>query len=130
MVGARSGTPRGFVPQAVAGQGRLPTGQAQAALALWLRGATRATQAALLHLDQVAAWARRASLALTDLQGRTPPALLAVLVEWPMVTTGLAERLTGASKASVLRNLDRMQARGLLREVTGQGRYRVWTAKL
>ena len=118
----------GFVPQAAAGQRGVPGGRAEAALAGWLRGATRATQGALLHLDQIAAWTRRAPLALTDLQGRTPPALLDVLAEWPMVTTGLAERLTGASKASVMRNLGLMQARGVLREVTGQGRYRVWTA--
>jgi DNA-binding IclR family transcriptional regulator len=83
-----------------------------------------------MHLDQLASWQRRAALALADLQGRTPPLLQAVLVEWPMVTTGLAQQLTGASKAAVLRNLDRMQARGLLREVTGQGRYQVWTVVL
>lgn len=120
----------GFVPQAVAGRQMLPTGRAQVALGLWLRGATGATQGALMHLDQLAAWQRRASAAVADLQGRTVPRLLAVLVEWPLVTTGLAERLTGASKASVLRNMALMQARGLLREITGQGRYQVWTAAI
>jgi hypothetical protein len=119
----------GFVPQA-AGRQMLPGGRAQAALGLWLRGATGATQGALMHLDQLASWQRRAATALADLQGRTPPLLQAVLMEWPMVTTGLAQQLTGASKAAVLRNLDHMQARGLLREVTGQGRYQVWTAVL
>lgn len=42
----------------------------------------------------------------------------------------MAAALTGASTASVQRNLTLMQGRGLLREVTGQGRYRVWTAIL
>jgi hypothetical protein len=30
----------------------------------------------------------------------------------------------------VQRNLDLLQARGLVREVTGQGRFRIWAAKL
>jgi len=127
MARSAPAAPRGFVPQAVAiGGGGAPA----ATLAAWLRGATAATQGALSHLDRVLAWQARAALALADLQGRTPALLLAVLVEWPMVTSGLAERLTAANKATVLRNLDLMQARGLLREVTGQGRYRVWTAAI
>ena len=35
---------------------------------------------------------------------------------------------TGASRAAVQRNLDVLTARGLAREVTGQGRFRVWAA--
>lgn len=121
------GAPRGFVPQAMGGSpGRAP----EATLAAWLRGATSATTGALSHLDRVLAWQDRAAQTLADLQGRTPALLLASLGEWPMVTSGLAERLTGANKATVLRNLSLMQARGLVREVTGQGRYRVWTAAI
>ena len=40
----------------------------------------------------------------------------------------MAERLTGASRAAVQRNLAWMEARDLIREVTGQGRYRMWRA--
>jgi hypothetical protein len=127
MARSAPGAPRGFVPQALSGGlGNTP----EATLAAWLRGATAATTGALSHLDRVLAWQDRAALTLADLQGRTPALLLAVLGEWPMVTAGLAERLTGANKATVLRNLSLMQARGLLREVTGQGRYRVWTAAI
>lgn len=39
-----------------------------------------------------------------------------------------AEAETGASRAAVQRNLDVLEARGLAREVTGQGRFRVWAA--
>jgi Fe2+ or Zn2+ uptake regulation protein len=38
----------------------------------------------------------------------------------------MAEALTGASRATVQRNLDWMQKRGLIREVTGQGMFRMW----
>jgi Fe2+ or Zn2+ uptake regulation protein len=40
----------------------------------------------------------------------------------------MAEALTGASRAAVQRNLAWMETRGLIREVTGQGRYRMWCA--
>jgi DNA-binding IclR family transcriptional regulator len=42
----------------------------------------------------------------------------------------LAVAETGAPRAAVQRNLDVLVARGLAREVTGQGRYRVWTTAL
>jgi Fe2+ or Zn2+ uptake regulation protein len=40
----------------------------------------------------------------------------------------MAETLTSASRAAVQRNLAWMEARGLIREMTGQGRYRMWRA--
>jgi hypothetical protein len=40
----------------------------------------------------------------------------------------MAEALTGASRAAVQRNFAWMEARGLIREVTGQGRFRMWRA--
>jgi Fe2+ or Zn2+ uptake regulation protein len=42
------------------------------------------------------------------------------------VSAPMAEALTGASRAAVQRNLAWMEARGLIREVTGQGRFRMW----
>ena len=38
----------------------------------------------------------------------------------------MAEAMTGSSRAAVQRNLNWMEERGLIREVTGQGRYRMW----
>jgi hypothetical protein len=125
---AGPGQPTGFVPQALGGGRLLLSGQVQGRLEQWLQGATRATQAALMHLDRVQAWQARGMAELAGLQGRTPAHLLAVLADWPLVSARLAARQTGASRATVLRNLGHLQARGLVREVTGQGRYRVWTA--
>jgi DNA-binding IclR family transcriptional regulator len=53
-----------------------------------------------------------------------------VLADWPLVSAPMAEALTGASRAAVQRNIAWMEARGLIREVTGQGRYRMWRAAL
>lgn len=52
----------------------------------------------------------------------------AVLSEWPLVSAPMAAALTGVSRAAVQRNLAWMEAQGLVREMTGQGRYRMWRA--
>lgn len=62
---------------------------------------------------------------MSPLSGKTQPAMCAVLIEWSLVSASMAEVLTGASRAAVQRNLAWIEARGLIREVTGQGRYRM-----
>ncbi len=120
-----------FLPLAQTGADALRgQGAPQAKLSAWLRGAERATLAALLHLDRVAAWRQRAQDSIADLSGRTPPALITLFEAWPPVSAPMAEAETGASRAAVQRNLDLLVQRGLIREITGQGRYRVWAARL
>ncbi|MBO9447479.1 helix-turn-helix domain-containing protein [Ruegeria sp. R14_0] len=120
-----------FMPLALSGPGALRgVGEPQEKLSAWIRGAGQAALAALLHLDRVSTWDQRAREATSDLSGRTPPLLIDALTAWPMVSAPLAEELTQASRAAVQRNIDRLMSRGLIREVTGQGRYRVWTAAL
>lgn len=63
---------------------------------------------------------------MATLSGKTPPALRAVLTEWLLLSAPMAEVLTVASRAAVQRNFAWMEARGLVREVTGQGWYRMW----
>lgn len=123
--------PGAFVPLALSGFGALTAqGGAERRLAAWLAGAHQGVLSALLHLDRLTAWAARAQAATADLSGRTPPALLRLLVTWPSLSAPVAEAETGASRAAVQRNLDLFARRGLIRELTGQGRYRVWSAKL
>lgn len=63
---------------------------------------------------------------MTPLSGKTPRALRVVLTEWPLVSAPTSEALTGASRAAVQRNLAWMEDRGLIQEVTQQGRFRMW----
>ncbi|TDK45723.1 helix-turn-helix domain-containing protein [Antarcticimicrobium luteum] len=120
-----------FLPLAQTGAGALRgQGDPHAKLSAWLRGAERATLAALLHLDRVAAWRQNAEAVIADFSGRTPPALIALLGAWPQVSAPMAGAETGASRAAVQRNLDRLVQRGLIREITGQERFRVWAARL
>ena len=83
---------------------------------------------AMRHLDDIEAWSVRAEAEMTSLSGKTPRALRAVLTEWPLVSAPMGEVQTNASRAAVQRNLTWMEARGLIREVTGQGRFRLWAA--
>lgn len=80
-----------------------------------------------MRLDRLAGWQARAAAAPS---GRTPPRLVVALRDWPLLSVPMAEHLTGASRAAVRRNLDRLAGLGLVHEITGQGRFRVWAAAL
>lgn len=116
-----------FAPLAMGGAGGLRTNGTPAdRLARWLNGMEIACRSAMRHLDIIVAWSMRAEVAMTTLSGKTPPALRAALAAWPLVSAPMAEALTGSSRAAIQRNLARMEELDLIREVTGQGRYRMW----
>ena len=123
--------PLNFLPLAQAGFGGLSaSGASERRLAAWITSAHQAVLASLLMLERLSAWQQRAGEATDDLSGRTPGRLIECLVRHAMVSAPLAETVTGASRAAVQRNLDLFQRRGLVREVTGHGRFRVWTTQL
>jgi len=118
-----------FAPLAMGGVGGLRAGgPPYERLTRWLDGMETACLTAMRCLDDIEAWSARAEAMMIPLSGKTPPALRAVLTEWPLVSAPMAEALSGASRAAVQRNLAWMEERGLIREVTGQGRYRMWRA--
>lgn len=118
-----------FAPLSMGGAGGLRAGGAPGErLARWLDGMETACLTAMRHLDDIEAWSVRAEAAMTPLSGKTPRALRSLLTEWPIVSAPMAETMTKASRAAVQRNLTWMEGRGLVREVTGQGRYRMWRA--
>jgi hypothetical protein len=133
VLGAKIGGGRSlpFLPLAAAGFAALTaTGSAERRLAGWVTGAHQAVLAGLLELDRLRRWQDRAAAAVADLSGRTPQLLLGCLARHPMVSAPQAEAETGASRAAVERNLTLLVTRGLVREVTGAGRFRVWAARL
>jgi hypothetical protein len=126
-IAASEGKSAVFAPLAMGGAGGLRAGGPPAdRLARWLDGMQTANLTAMRHLDDIEAWSARAEAETSPLSGRTPPALCAVFAEWPLVSAPMAEALTGASRAAVQRNLAWMETHGLIRETTGQGRYRMW----
>jgi hypothetical protein len=116
-----------FAPLAMSGAGGLRAGGPPTErLTRWLDGMEVACMTAMRHLDNIEAWSVRAETEMASLSGKTAPALRAVLAEWPLVSAPMAEALTGVSRAAVQRNLTWLEHRGLILEVTGQGRFRMW----
>ncbi len=129
-IAASEGKGAVFAPLAMGGAGGLRTGGSPAdRLARWLDGMETACLTGMRHLDDIEAWTIRAKAEMTMLSGKTPRALRAVLTEWPLVSAPMAEALTSSSRAAVQRNLTWMEERSLVRELTGQGRYRMWRTK-
>jgi len=116
-----------FAPIAMGGGGGFRAiGDPPARLARWLNAMESATFAALRRLEEIEAWAAAAERAMAPLSGKTPPMLRNLFTSWPLVSVQMAEKLTGKHRATVQRNIDWMDEEGLIREVTGQGRYRMW----
>ncbi|MBM1508119.1 helix-turn-helix domain-containing protein, partial [Sulfitobacter mediterraneus] len=126
-IAASDGSGAIFAPLAMGGAGGLRvSGSPAERLARWLDGMNSAILTAMRTLDDIEAWTGRAENVMAQLSGRTPVALRETFSQWPLVSAPMAEAVTGASRAAVQRNLTWLEASGLIREVTGQGRYRMW----
>ncbi|MFV1530342.1 MULTISPECIES: hypothetical protein [unclassified Phaeobacter] len=126
-IAASDGSGAIFAPLAMGGAGGLRvSGLPPERLARWLDGMDSAILTAMRTLDDIEAWTWRAETVMAHLSGRTPVALRKAFTEWPLVSAPMAEAVTGASRAAVQRNLAWMEASGLIHEVTGQARFRMW----
>ena len=137
VLGARIAAPQSengvtlhFLPLAQAGFGGLTiSGRVERKLAAWITAAHQAVLASLMALERLANWKERALIATEDLSGRTPGLLIDCLMRHSMVSAPLAQEATATSRAAIQRNLDLFEKRDLVREVTGHGRFRVWTTR-
>jgi hypothetical protein len=135
VVAARLGAQAGlggavFVPLALGGGGWLHQrgGGVETRMARWIAGQEQAVLTALRVVEDIREWEARAQSVTAGWSGRTPQRLLKVLADWPLVSAPMAQELCGVARASVQRNMTRLVEVGLVREVTGQGRYRFWSA--
>ncbi|MEM9430368.1 MAG: hypothetical protein AAGA32_12845 [Pseudomonadota bacterium] len=96
----------------------------------WIEAADAATHAALAELERLELWEEAAADAMSSMSGRTPRALRRAFASWPMLSVQVAASDTRASRDAIRRNIEIMAALGLVREITGQRRYRVWQAHL
>lgn len=132
--GTKNGAGNGMPPFLPVCAGRTFDRQMRGGVAARLAGFYAATEAGalkgLLELDRLRAWQARAGQVSARLSGRTPALLIDTLVRLPVVSAELAAHETGCSGATIRRNLARFDDAGLIREVTGQDRYRFWTARL
>lgn len=128
-IAASDGNGAIFAPLAMGGAGGLrASGFPLERLARWLEGMESAILKAIRTLDDIEKWTARAENAMSHLSGRTLVALRKTFSHWPLVSAPMAEAMTGASRAAVQRNLAWMEESGFIREVTGLGRYRIWSS--
>lgn len=80
------------------------------------------------QLLRVAAWASRAREACTGIRGQNPARVIAALAAHPLMNTAMVEDAAGISRDTAERLLARMAEMGLVREITGTRRFRLWTA--
>lgn len=124
--GARGGVP--FVPLA---RRRTPAqGDPAARLRGFYADVARGCEDALVTLSRLQDWRSRAEAGVADLSGRTPGRLVALLAGRIAVSAQDAAQAGDVSVSAAQRNLVLLSERGLAREITGQGRYRLWTAAL
>ncbi|MFO8127068.1 hypothetical protein [Yoonia sp.] len=120
-----------FVPVLTGGAGELRVGGDPAErLRRWFQATEQGLIRAMRHIDRLECWEIRVRDRAAVLSGRTPPRLIEALLGWPLMTAPMAAKLTGASRASAQRNLAWFEEQGLIQELTGQGRFRVWRAVL
>ena len=117
----------GFAPLAP-GRGAWRSGTQPTHLRDWLAAIRSGAQTAMLELNRVELWATTARSATAKIKGDTPAKLIAALAASPILTTEAAATLTGISRDSAERGLARLLAMGLVREITGGKRFRLWTA--
>jgi hypothetical protein len=126
-IAARAG--RGGAPFAPLARRRTPGGErSMERLRAFYADLASGCAEALIVLERMQAWRARAEDAIDDLSGRTPRLLVALLAARVAVSAQDAAEADGVSVSAAQRNLALLVARGLAREITGQGRFRMWTA--
>ncbi|SEB00653.1 hypothetical protein [Rubrimonas cliftonensis] len=126
-IAARAG--RGGAPFAPLARRRTPGGERPVER---LRGfyadlATGCAEA-LVALERLQSWRLRADDAVADLTGRTPRLLVALLGQRVAVSAQDASEAGGVSVSAAQRNLALLAERGVAREISRQGRFRMWAA--
>ena len=79
-------------------------------------------------LDRIADWAQTARAATATIKGRNPARVIAALAAHPVLYTAQVETLAAISRDTAERLLVRLQAMGLVREIPGARRFRLWAA--
>lgn len=80
------------------------------------------------QIVQLERWVSDAQRWAAGIKGSNPRRIIGALVAHPLLSAPVAETATGVSRMTAERVLNKMEAAGLIREVTGGTRFRLWTA--
>lgn len=95
-----------------------------------LRQVARGAASARQMLAQVAHWRAEASETVARIKGANPGRVIAVLAAHPLLSAASVADRAGISRITAERLLAKLQQMGLVREITGAKRFRLWTAQL
>lgn len=98
-------------------------------LRVHLAALTSGAESARRDLVRIAGWTERARSATLGIKGNNPSKIIATLRDRPLSSTATIERTAGISRDTAERLLARLQEMGLVREVTGAKRFRIWAAR-
>jgi hypothetical protein len=126
IIGAR--TPGFVMPIGLSGVLALrSSGAEDQYLGQWIQGLTQDYQTALAWIDRHDVWQRNAVKCCADQRGDTPLRVVQFAAEQGYVTVASVQSSLAIGRATAQRQLDWLQRRNVLREITGQDRYRIWT---
>ncbi|WP_208353213.1 helix-turn-helix domain-containing protein [Pseudaestuariivita rosea] len=117
-----------FLPIGLGAQRVRPSAGVSNCLTQWYASVETGALQALMMLDQLQHWQARAHQVTRGLKGRTPGRLIEALLCKPAVSVAMLSEMADVSRAAALRNLTWFEDHGLTREITGQGRFRLWRA--
>ncbi|WP_050527860.1 hypothetical protein [Pseudorhodobacter aquimaris] len=115
----------GFAPVAPGGKAWQLSAKPES-LGDWLAAVRSGAQSAMMELNRVEAWAASARARTSGMKGTTPAKLIDAIAARPILTTEAAAILTGVSRDSAERGLARLHAMGVVQEITGSKRFRLW----
>ena len=119
-----------FAPMGQAGRRvwRSQGGSVADRLDRWLDAAAAGAGHARAEALRLDGWAARAHAEVAHMKGEAPARVIAALRATPLMTTEMVEQQIGASRDTAERVLARLQGMGLIREMTGTRRFRLWSA--
>ncbi len=98
-------------------------------LGSFLRAIENGATAARVELQRLIMWQDQAKTRTAAIKGNNAVRIIDALMVKPMATTEMIEQAAGISRDTAERLLARMADMGLVREVTGANRFRIWAAK-
>ncbi|RMF33170.1 MAG: hypothetical protein D6754_17370, partial [Alphaproteobacteria bacterium] len=110
--------------------GRDAAGEAAARLAGFVERATARIGPLLAGLSRRRDWRARAAAAARDMPGRSPARAVAVIAGETLVSANLLRDRLAITQQAANAVLRRLAAAGLIEELSGQSRYRLWRARL
>jgi len=103
-------------------------GEAAQRLEAWLTGLAHAAEQAQMGFDRIEIWQARALEQATGMKGKGAKALIGLLAARPILSARDVATELGISGVQARALVNRLEALGLVRELTGHARFRFWTA--